>query len=86
MQHSADFSGANFDVGTGKNVSLNEIAKLVNEILPDVQFEYVSGRLGDVLETKASTTGLKKLGWKADIGIDKGIRSCFEQLKEKINA
>tara|TARA_R100000152_G_C6684452_1_gene117523 strand:+ start:108 stop:602 length:495 start_codon:yes stop_codon:yes gene_type:complete len=85
MEHSSSFAGASYDIGTGTNISLNEIKDIVGNILPDVHFEHVDGRPGDVLETRANTLDIEKVGWKSKIKINKGIADCFEQLKEELN-
>ena len=71
-----------FDVGTGKNISLNEVADIIRKYFPDVTFEKRPDRAGEVLLTKAETKDLKNLGWCATISITDGIDSCFEHLKE----
>ena len=83
MEHPNDFTGASYDVGTGENISLNEITEIVNYILPNVEFQYVKGRAGDVLETKANVSALKQIGWESKTKISKGIADCFKQLRRK---
>jgi len=77
MNHKEDFKGRNYDVGTGNNISLNEIKKIVLSHHPDVKFDYVEERKGDVLLTKADISPLKNLGWSPDITIEKGMHKCF---------
>jgi len=69
--------GQVFDVGTGKNISLNEMKDLVLEAAPDLDFEYVDPRPGDVLLTRANIQPLKALGWSPKINITTGIKECF---------
>ena len=33
--------GKNFDIGTGENISLIEVKKIVNEFHPNIDFDYV---------------------------------------------
>jgi len=72
-----NFAGRWFDVATGENISLNEIEDIVKQYHPDVVFDRVPEREGDVRTTKADTWPLKKLDWVAKIDINTGIHSCF---------
>ena len=54
MLHSDRFDGEWFDIGTGDNISLNEIKDIALEFLPDVRFDYILERPRDVLVTKAN--------------------------------
>jgi len=78
MEQAPDFLGANFDVGTGKNISLNEMRNIALEFNPDVTFQYIEDRPGDVLLTKADTVPLSELGWRTKNSIVDGIISCFK--------
>ncbi len=80
MDRKEDFKGAVLDVGTGNNISLNEVKGIVLEEHPDVKFEYVEDRPGDVMYTRADTEKLKNLGWQVEINIQDGIRNCFRSL------
>tara|TARA_R100000808_G_scaffold23919_3_gene53847 strand:+ start:11598 stop:12455 length:858 start_codon:yes stop_codon:yes gene_type:complete len=84
MEYEGAFNGRHYDVGTGSNISLNEMKDIVNEYFPDVQFDYVEKRKGDVLFTKANMSPLKKLGFEPKINVKEGISNCFKQLKEKL--
>tara|TARA_Y100000593_G_scaffold94442_1_gene193546 strand:+ start:682 stop:1539 length:858 start_codon:yes stop_codon:yes gene_type:complete len=75
-----DFNGLAYDVGTGTNISLNEVKDIVTEYHPEVEFEYVEPRPGDVLLTKAKASGLEERGWCVKYSIEKGIRECFSEL------
>ncbi len=81
MNHSEDFNGQHYDVGTGDNISLNEIKDIVLQHNPDVKFDYVEERVGDVLYTKADIEPLRALGWEPKYSITKGINRCFGSLK-----
>jgi UDP-glucose 4-epimerase len=84
MEHEGTFSGRHYDVGTGSNISLNEMKDIVNEHFPNVQFDYIDKRKGDVLLTKANITPLKKLGWEPKISVREGISNCFKHLKGEL--
>ena len=83
MEHKERFDGQNFDVGTGRNISLNEVKEIAQKHFPETEFKYVEERKGDVMLTKARTAPLRKLGWKTKVSIKKGIDECFANLKEK---
>jgi UDP-glucose 4-epimerase len=82
MNYESRFGGRKFDTATGENISLNEIREIVKQYHPDVIFDRVPERKGDVRETKAVTWPLKELGWVAEVAIIPGIHSCFN-FKEK---
>ena len=84
MEYEGKFGGQNYDVGTGDNISLNEMKDIVNEHFPEVEFDYVEERKGDVLLTKADMSPLKELGWEPKIHIKEGISDCFERLKKEL--
>jgi len=81
MEHKESFDGIVYDVGTGKNISLNEAVDIIHKYFPNIEFEKRPSRPGEVLLTKADTEGLKKLGWCATISVEEGIDSCFRKLK-----
>jgi nucleoside-diphosphate-sugar epimerase len=84
MEYDGKFNGQHYDVGTGDNVSLNEMKNLVHDYFPDVQFDYVEERKGDVLYTKANMDSLNDLGWEPKVQIREGISQCFANLKESL--
>jgi len=77
MNRYENFNGKHFDVGTGENISLNEIKNIVLSYYPDVEFDYIEERRGDVLLTRANIQPLEKLGWKPKTNIKKGMHRCF---------
>ena len=85
MEYKGEFAGQNFDVGTGANISLNEMKGIVHDHFPDVKFDYVDERKGDVMVTKANMQPLKELGWEPKIDIKQGISKCFEILKGQMS-
>ena len=84
MEHQETFGGKYFDVGTGTNISLNSVKNIVLEYFPDIKFDYVPERSGDVMHTKANIEPLRELGWAPQNDIDSGIRKCFRKLREQI--
>tara|TARA_R110000824_G_scaffold347981_1_gene534703 strand:+ start:189 stop:725 length:537 start_codon:yes stop_codon:yes gene_type:complete len=82
MEQEINFNGVVYEIGTGTNISLNQIKEIVEKHFPDVQFEYREPRPGDVRETKAKIDPLKSMGWTAGIDIFEGIEDCFKRLKD----
>lgn len=85
MNYGKPFNGNVYDVGTGENISLNEIIKIIKKHFPKVEFEKRPARKGDVLLTKANIFALAELGWTAQVKIDAGISHCFSELKRYMN-
>lgn len=77
MNYEGRFSGSYYDIGTGDNISLNEIKDIISNYYPDVKFDYIHDRPGDVLYTKANIEPIKALGWSPSTMINEGIRKCF---------
>tara|TARA_R100000664_G_C2751562_1_gene138852 strand:+ start:900 stop:1769 length:870 start_codon:yes stop_codon:yes gene_type:complete len=80
MNYTGIFDGKVFDVGTGDNISLNEVKTIIQSVFPAIQFDYVGERLGDVMLTKADPGPLRRLGWTAQVDITTGLTECFEGL------
>tara|TARA_R100000808_G_C2155443_1_gene167939 strand:+ start:4128 stop:5012 length:885 start_codon:yes stop_codon:yes gene_type:complete len=76
MQYDAPFNGEVFDVGTGDNISLNEVKEIV-ETYHDVEFDYVAARPGEVATTRANPAKLAEYGWTASVAIPEGMHRCF---------
>jgi nucleoside-diphosphate-sugar epimerase len=74
------FDGKHFDVGTGDNISLNEVKDIVEKHFTDIIFDYAEERQGEVMCTLADVLPLQDLGWKAEIGVEVGIDRCFKKL------
>jgi len=83
MEYKEDFGGGHYDVGTGDNISLNEIKRIVEKYHPYVNFEYCVARQGDVMTTRAEVGPLQELGWNPNVPIKIGIEECFNFKKEK---
>jgi nucleoside-diphosphate-sugar epimerase len=81
MNNQNDFNGNHYDVGTGDNISLNEMKEIVANYNSNVKFEYRSERPGDVMYTKADTQPLTDLGWRTEVTINEGLNRCFKGVK-----
>ncbi len=84
MEYQGAFKGQNFDIGTGTNISLNEIKDIVLKYFPNVTFDYIEERKGDVLHTLAEVSKMNNLGWKPSVTIENGINECFRRLKNNV--
>ncbi len=82
MKYDKKFNGKHFDIGTGTNISLNEVKNIIHKY-HNIEFDYVEERPGEVLKTKANTLPLKKLGWSHSISIEDGITNCFNFRRKK---
>ena len=80
MNYEKDFKGKHYDVGTGSNVSLNEINDIVLKY-HNVKFDYIEERKGDVMLTKANMEPLKLLGFEPKTDLIHGINKCFKEIK-----
>lgn len=80
-----DFGGKWFDVGTGDNISLNNIKGIANKYFPDVRFDYVAPREGDVRSSRADIAPLTSLGWSPKHNIVDGIADCFARLRDELS-
>lgn len=78
MNYKKKLNGQVFDVGTGSNISLNEIKEIVQKF-NDVKFQYTEPRPGEVGSTKANILPFQRIGWTHKIPIKKGIERCFNK-------
>ena len=85
MRYTEKFNGKHYDVGTGSNISLNEVKDIVREHFPDLEFNYTEPRPGDVMLTCAKSDSLRKLGWETQVSIKEGINNCFRGVKNELS-
>ena len=83
MNREENFKGEHYDIGTGENISLNEIKDIVQNYFPDINFDYVEERKGDVMSTRAENQKIKDIGWETKTNIKEGINNCFKRLKDE---
>ena len=84
MNHEDRFNGSVYDIGTGDNISLNEIKEIVYKYFPGTKFVYKQDRPNEVSVTKANPNKIHKLGWTPEIKIIEGINRCFSSLREEM--
>jgi len=74
-----DFRAEEFELGRGKNYSINQIADMFGEDYPR---EYISERPGEYPETLADFSNAEeKLGWKATKDIENYVTKWLEENK-----
>jgi len=76
MKHKNAFMGSVFDVGSGQSVSINYIKNFIDKH-HDVTWNYAPSRIGDVRNTTADISALKKIGWEPTITIENGLKRSF---------
>lgn len=74
------FNGIYFDIGTGDNISINEMKKLLLKIKPNLEFDYIPRRKGESRNTKANLSRIKSYGWSPKVSIFEGLNECFNTL------
>ena len=79
-----DFWGNWYDVGSGQNISLNELKDIVLRHFPNQKFEYVEPRVGDVMLTEADLSKFNSHGWTSQVDLEYGLSSVYERLKEEL--
>ena len=70
-----------FNVGTGTNISVNDVVKIIKEFKPDVQVINEENPRGYARDTLADISKAKKLlGWSPKINQKEGIELTFRKL------
>jgi nucleoside-diphosphate-sugar epimerase len=80
-------TGNVFNLGSGGNYSVNEIFRIVRELLGSkLEPIYKADLPGEALETLANIDKAKKLGWTARTGIQEGLKSSIDFIKGEVAA
>jgi nucleoside-diphosphate-sugar epimerase len=79
MQSNVKFRGDIMDVGTGKEVSLNNIKRFL-EKRGYTNWHRAPTRTGDVRHSRANLSQLSKIGWEPDVDILEGLKKCFKEI------
>jgi nucleoside-diphosphate-sugar epimerase len=75
-----DLWGHWYDVGSGENISLNELKEIVKKHFPGQSFDYRPPRAGDVDLTKADLSKFNSHGWNSKVKLSKGLSAVYERL------
>jgi UDP-glucose 4-epimerase len=80
-------SGRVFNVGSGTNLSINEVYQLIEEQLrTGLVPVYKPDLPGEAQTTLADITSAKSLGWSPAIDIQEGLRRSIRYVQEKVLA
>lgn len=81
-----DLNGEIFNIGTGKQTSVLEIAHLIKSLTKsDSKVIYVEPRKGDLVALQADISKIKnKLGWKPEHSLQEGLSKTIKWYKEFI--
>ena len=72
-----------YDIGSGENISLNELKEIVCEVIPGQDFEYTEPREGDVMFTEAKIDKFKTFGWENTVPLQQGLRDIFLRIRDE---
>lgn len=83
---SADSLGEVYNVGTGKAVDLNDLVKVLNELMNvSLPVAYQEERAGDIKDSLADITKLSGLGYQVQFDIKSGLEKYVAHELEKNN-
>jgi len=76
---------AHLNVGTGTDVSINELAELIAKIVGwDGEFVHDTSMPDGTARKLLDVSKLTELGWSASIGLETGIRSTYEWYLQNV--
>jgi len=82
--HDSRTDGRVFNMGYGKNFSINEIYHLIEEQLKTgLKADYKADLPGEAGVTLADVSAAKRVGWRPRIDIREGLRRSIEYIREK---
>ena len=72
------------NIGTGEDISINELANLVNQIVgTNAELVFDSSKPDGTPRKLMDVSRLHQLGWKHQIELEEGIRSVYEDIKNR---
>lgn len=78
-------TGKVFNLGSGINYSVNEIYKIIAELLQSNQLPtYKTDLPGEAFANLADISSAKELGWSPKINLEQGLKSSIEFLRMEI--
>ena len=78
-------TGKVFNLGSGINYSVNEIYKIIAELLQSNQLPIYKPDLpGEAFANLADISSAKELGWSPKINLEQGLKSSIEFLRMEI--
>jgi UDP-glucose 4-epimerase len=80
-------TGNVFNLGSGENYSVNEIFRIVRDLLGSkLEPIYQADLPGEALSTLANIEKAKKLGWSPRVGLKDGLKSSIDFIKGEMAA
>ncbi|OUJ19262.1 Nucleoside-diphosphate-sugar epimerase [Methanonatronarchaeum thermophilum] len=80
--------GETYNVGTGKTLTVNQIAKKITDLMNiNPKYTYTGGKSwkGDIEKTQADTTKLRQIGWKPQTTANQGIKKTYNWYQKTQN-
>jgi UDP-glucose 4-epimerase len=78
-------NGRVYNLGTGKNVSVLEIYKMIQKILgSQIEPEFKSNQAGEAQENLADTSKALLLGWNPKTGLEEGMKGMVSYIREHV--
>ncbi|MBI2280220.1 MAG: GDP-L-fucose synthase [Bacteroidetes bacterium] len=73
-----------FNIGTGTDVSVLELANLMKEIIGfEGEFKFDTSKPNGTPRKLLDVSKLESIGWKSKISLSEGIQLIFEEVKDK---
>ena len=77
MKCKHSLGGHVFDVGTGANITINDVKEIVEKYYSP-EWDYAPRRLGDVRVSRADVLKIKDYGWTSTVDPLMAIDKCFK--------
>jgi len=72
------------NIGTGEDISIKELAELINEIVgANAELIFDTSKPDGTPRKLMDVSNLKNLGWNYSIGLKEGIKKVYEEVKTK---
>lgn len=71
-----------FNVGSGIERTINELARVIIDLSKSKsEIIYQPARKGDIYQSRADISKIKKLGWKPEVKLEQGLKILIENAK-----
>jgi nucleoside-diphosphate-sugar epimerase len=78
-------TGKVFNLGSGENYSINEIYKIISDLLKiDIKPIYKTDQPGEAFANLADISEAKKLGWEPKTDLTTGLKASIEFIKNEL--
>lgn len=75
---------AHINIGSGKEISIHDLAHLIKEIVKfDGDLKFNKSKTDGVYRKLLNSDKIKKLGWKANTNLKKGLKISLEDFKKR---